>query len=225
MGCNNCQELISDYIDGALELGEQSQVERHLADCESCRAVRDDLLQIIHFSQKLPVQTPSGAVWMRIQTQIEAERPAGFWAFLQSWNAKLRSRHFNMSIPQLAAGALALAIIVSIALVITRRDIPGASETNSQAAAAALSTNLLSNPDLKQMEEQMDKLKETVEQNKIAWSPEIRGTFDRSLLYVDQSLIECRQQLSNNPYDSASQELMLNAYREKMRLLEEFARF
>ena len=54
MVCKQCQELLSEYIDGALELGEQVNVERHLADCEPCRAVRDDLLQIVHFSQRLP---------------------------------------------------------------------------------------------------------------------------------------------------------------------------
>ena len=40
MGCKQCQELLSDYIDGALELGEQVNIERHLGDCEPCRAVR-----------------------------------------------------------------------------------------------------------------------------------------------------------------------------------------
>ena len=76
MLCNDCQDHLSDYIDGALELGEQVRVERHLADCEPCRVVRDDLLQIVHFGRKLPMQTPSGAVWARIQTQISEEQPS-----------------------------------------------------------------------------------------------------------------------------------------------------
>ena len=45
MVCKECQELLSEYIDAGLELGEQVNLERHLADCEPCRAVRDDLLQ------------------------------------------------------------------------------------------------------------------------------------------------------------------------------------
>ncbi|MCI0485472.1 MAG: zf-HC2 domain-containing protein [Blastocatellia bacterium] len=223
MVCNQCQEIISDYIDGSLELGEQVRVERHLADCEPCRAVRDDLLQIIHFSQKLPLQSPSGAVWARIQSSIEAERPAGLRFRFKVWIARLRDRHFDMSIPQLAAGALALAILVSVSLLALRRgDPPSADMADGQ---AGLSTNLLSSTDLQQMEQRINELKETVDQNKVAWTPELRVTFDRSLLYVDQSLIECRRELGNNPADPISQELMLNAYREKMRVLEEFARF
>ena len=223
MICNQCQELISDYVDGSLELGEQVQVERHLADCEPCRAVRDDLLQIIYFSQKLPLQTPSGTVWARIQSSIEAENRAGFRSRFRVWIAGLRDRHFDLSIPQLAAGALALAIVVSVTFVALRRD--NSSAQNMAAEQSVLSANLLSNTDMQQMEQRINELKETVDQNKIAWNPELRVTFDRSLLYVDQSLIECRRELSSNPGDPISQELMLNAYREKMRVLEEFARF
>src|SRR5262249_40938652 len=85
MVCNEYRELLSDYIDGALELGEQVKVESHLADCEPCRAVRDDLLQIVHFSKQLPEHTPSSALWARIQSSIEAEQPAGFWTRAMSW--------------------------------------------------------------------------------------------------------------------------------------------
>ena len=38
MVCKQCQELLSEYIDGALELGEQVNIERHLGECEPCRA-------------------------------------------------------------------------------------------------------------------------------------------------------------------------------------------
>ena len=52
-----------------------------------------------------------------------------------------------------------------------------------------------------------------------------RIAFERNLLYVDQTLVECRHQLNDNPADDVSQELMLNAYREKVRLLEGFDKF
>jgi hypothetical protein len=42
---------------------------------------------------------------------------------------------------------------------------------------------------------------------------------------IEQSLAECRHQLSDNPGDDISQELMLNAYRDKVRLLEGFESF
>jgi anti-sigma-K factor RskA len=223
MVCKQYQELISDYIDGSLELGEQVQIERHLVDCESCRAVRDDLLQIVHFSHQLPQHAPSGAVWSRIEADVLEER--GSWFRTVSWWARLKTRHFNLSLPQMAATAAAVIIAVSAAVLVSRQD---AAQNNAKAIApraSGIEATPLSNPDFQQLEKQINRLSETVEQRKVEWDPELRSAFERNLLYVDQCLAECRHQLNDNPADDVSQELMLNAYREKVRLLEGFERF
>ena len=226
MICKQCQELISDYIDGLLELGEQVKIERHLADCEPCRAVRDDLLQIVHFSHQLPEHAPSGALWARIQSDIAEEQPAGFVARAGAWWARLKTRNFNLSIPQMVASAAALAIIISVGVLITGRNVaPDQSTVASVADVKANNLQRLSNPDIQQLEQDVSRLSETIEQRKSAWNPELRAAFDRNMYYVNQSLAECRHQLNDNPSDDVSQELMLNAYREKVRLLEGFQSF
>ena len=221
MVCTQCQELLSDYIDGALELGEQVNIERHLADCEPCRAVRDDLLQIVHFSHQLPLQSPSPALWSRISSDVESLQ-SGVWSRPQRWLARIRSLNFNLSIPQLAAGAAALVIVISVGVIVSQdsKKIDPVGPSVAQAEVTPLSS-----ADLQQLEKQISTLSETVEQKKTSWDPELRSEFERNLYYVDQSLVECRHQLKNNPADDVSQELMLNAYREKVRLLEGFDKF
>jgi hypothetical protein len=227
MVCYQCQELISDYIDGTLDLSEQSRIEHHLSDCEPCRAVRDDLLQLVHFSRQLPLHTPSGAVWTRIRTQIEAERPSTPWARARSWLDRLHGRHFDLSLQQLAVSAAALILIVSLSVMVFRSNPTDPAQVGGTAAAeeSSLGKNPLSNDDIQQIEHRIDQLKESVEQRKVSWQPELRVAFDRNMYYVEQSLIECRQQLSGNPDDKIAQELMLIAYREKVRLLEGFEKF
>jgi len=226
MICKQCQEHISDYIDGLLELGEQVKIERHLADCEPCRAVRDDLLQIVHFSHQLPEHAPSGALWARIQSDIAEEQPAGLLSRAGAWWAQLKTRNFNLSIPQMVASAAALAIIISVGVLITGRDVaPDQSTVASVADVKANNLQRLSNPDIQQLEQDVSRLSETIEQRKSAWNPELRAAFDRNMYYINQSLAECRHQLNDNPSDDVSQELMLNAYREKVRLLEGFQSF
>ena len=217
MLCNECQELISEYIDGAVELGEQVKVERHLADCEPCRAVRDDFLQIVHFSHQLPEHAPATALWPRIREGV-AELQPRFWS---RWWGGLRTLNFNLSVPQLVAGAAALVIVISIGIIATQRDSPRSADGGVQ------QTNLvpLSNVDVQQLEKQISKLSQSVEERKTSWDPELRTAFERNLYYIDQSLAECRHQLKDNPADDVSQELMLNAYREKVRLLEGFEKF
>jgi putative zinc finger protein len=225
MVCTQCQELLSDYIDGALELGEQVNLERHLADCEPCRAVRDDLLQIVHFSHQLPLHSPSTALWPRIQTGVEELQP-GIWSRPMRWLASIKTRNFNLSIPQMIASTAALAIVISIGVIVARRD-GGRVELSAMNASQLATTDVtpLSNTDLQQLEKQISRLSETVEQRKGSWDRELRIAFERNLYYIDQSLIECRHQLNDNPADNVSQELMLNAYREKVRLLEGFEKF
>jgi anti-sigma-K factor RskA len=221
MICTKCQELLSDYIDGALELGEQVSIERHLADCEPCRAMRDDLLQIVHFSHQLPLQAPASSLWPRIQSDLTELRPR-LWDRPLRWWARIRSFNFNLSVPQMIAGAATLVIVISIGVIVSRRDGPA---INSDTATRLSQVTPLSNADLQQLEKQINKLSDSVEQRKESWDPELRIAFERNLFYVDQTLVECRHQLNDNPSDDVSQELMLNAYREKVRLLEGFDKF
>jgi anti-sigma-K factor RskA len=223
MVCKQCQELISDYIDGSLELGEQVQIERHLAGCEPCRAVRDDLLQIVHFSHQLPQHAPSGAVWTRIQADVAEQR--GPWFRALPWWTWLKTRQFNLSVPQMAATAATLIIALSAAVLFSRPDAAAPQNVKPVVDGVGIEATPLSNSDLQQIEKQINQLSESVEQRKVEWDPELRSAFERNLLYVDQCLAECRHQLNDNPADNVSQELMLNAYREKVRLLEGFEHF
>jgi len=226
MVCKECQEFLSEYIDGGLELGEQVNLERHLADCEPCRAVRDDLLQIVHFSQRLPLQSPSAAVWSRVQSGLEDLKP-GAWSMPLRWWTRIGAFNFNLTLPQTIAAAAVLVIVLSIAVIQTRR---GNSTLPAQTSATSAlispgDVTPLSKADLQQLESQIGVMSQAVEQRKNSWDPEVRNAYERNLLYVDQSLIECRHQLNDNPADDVSQELMLNAYREKVRLLASFENF
>lgn len=224
MICKQCQELLSEYIDGALELGEQVDIERHLRDCDPCRGVRDDLLQIVHFSQQLPMQSPSTALWKRISSDL-AELQPSFWTRRLRWLASIRTLNLSFSVPQLIAAAAALAIVVSIGVIVSRRGDGQPQLSSSFGRLSSTEVTPLSQTDLQQLEKQISQLSVAVEQRKESWDPELRTAFERNLLYIDQSLLECRHQLKDNPADNVSQELMLNAYREKVRLLEGFEKF
>jgi uncharacterized protein YoxC len=126
----------------------------------------------------------------------------------------------------MVAAAAALVIVISVGVIAFRRDTISTSNTLAESMHVSPGqVQPLANPDMEQLEQQINQLSQTVEQKKNAWNPELRAAFERNLLYVNQSLVECRHQLSDNPSDDVSQELMLNAYREKIRLLEGFKSF
>ena len=43
MNCEKCQDLIGDFLDGALSQEDQSTLNLHLEECLSCADVRNDL--------------------------------------------------------------------------------------------------------------------------------------------------------------------------------------
>src|SRR5215212_5473470 len=117
MNCEKCQELLSEFLDGTLGHSEHVAVGAHMAACAACDAAREDFHAIIAVAREargqLFVPTDERALWLRVQAEVEAEsRPAraaraaagaGFWS-------RLFGRRFELSLPQLAAGAAALVV-------------------------------------------------------------------------------------------------------------------
>jgi anti-sigma factor RsiW len=48
------QALLNEYLDSALEPGQQEIIERHLEDCEECRARLSELRQLFVAIEALP---------------------------------------------------------------------------------------------------------------------------------------------------------------------------
>src|SRR4029079_2103015 len=138
-----------------------------------------------------PLQSPASPLWPRIQSGVEELRPS-FWSWPVRWVARLGTLNFNLSVPQIIAGAAALTIVVSIGVIVSRRDgipvgLPGANSFVTPSATPGEVTPL-SRADMQQLEKQISRLSETVEQQKESWDPALRTAFERNLLYIDQSL-------------------------------------
>jgi hypothetical protein len=214
MLCTDCQNQLSDYIDSSLDAGVRSLVEDHLNACSPCRGVLDDLLQIVHFSRQLKGANPEGEMWSRVKTEIEADRSRTMWS-------RFADARITLGVPQLVLAVVVLIVALSAAWLTSRREsvapvVGGSFAANSAHAASVQAT-------IQEIEQRINRLDSIVELRRSSWSPELRSMFDRQMLYVDQSLAECRHGLTATPGDDVYEELMLGAYREKVRLLEEFS--
>jgi hypothetical protein len=122
--------------------------------------------------------------------------------------------------PQLIVAAAFLILLFAGGFVLSPGPQPGTPPVEHRPLAAGSIENAI-----QEIEERTSRLESAVEMRRTAWTPELRATFDRQMLYIDQSLAECRYGLLDKPNDGVYQELMLGAYREKTRLLEEFAEY
>ncbi len=128
MNCETCQELIHDLIDGSITQRDEFTLNTHLRECLDCDSVRQDLASIVGFcrTQRGQYEAPPNeqALWLRIRNSIEAEIPSRVSTNTEtqrSFLSRLLGRSWELSLPQLAASAVAIVLLVSLATVVGLR--------------------------------------------------------------------------------------------------------
>lgn len=86
MNCERIQELIlTDYLDGVLELKVRKELEGHLVNCPQCREFAAAARKVcVEQFEGIVKAEPPQHVWMRIEDTIQQEHPASnalllFW--------------------------------------------------------------------------------------------------------------------------------------------------
>lgn len=230
MNCEICQELIGDLVDGTLSRDDESKLNLHLEQCLNCAEVRADLQSIVGYCRthrgEYTAPPNERALWLRIVNVIEAENqsiangtsaaqpaPVGF---LSRW----LHRSWEVSLPQLAASAAAIIVVVSIATTVGLRRWDS---TRDNVTSSDLTSITQVRDRLWQQRQAIEYWNQRVEVNKARWSQEMRDTFDRNLKVIDEAVNASLSELNKNPHDEVSEEMLNAALNEKLALLREFS--
>ena len=236
MNCEKCQDLISDFVDGALSQTDQATLNLHLEECLDCAGVRSDLQSIVGFcrTHRGEYAAPPNelALWQRIRNVIEADAsatvPAPASANLSRGNfwSDWLNRSWELSLPQLVASAVAIVLVVSLSTVVGLRRYQSGTVAGTKAPATEESLSVAAanvRERVSQQQQLISYWNQRVEFNKARWSPQMRETFDRNLKVIDQAVNDSFESLSRNPHDEVSEEMLNAALNEKLSLLKEFA--
>ncbi|HEX8335896.1 MAG TPA: zf-HC2 domain-containing protein [Pyrinomonadaceae bacterium] len=230
MNCEKCQELLSEFLDGTLGHAEHTSVGAHLAACALCAAAREDFHTIIAVAREARGQlfapADERALWLRVREEVEAEsRPAeaaraaagaGFWS-------RLFGQRFELSLPQLAAGAAALVIAAaSVTALGLRFAVTPERPERAATVRRVVSDDVYPRTYLEPHEASMRYWQQRVEARKATWNPRMRASFDRSVYVLDQSVSDSLNDLRQNPHDEIAEETLNAALRDKIELLREF---
>jgi anti-sigma factor RsiW len=83
MSCERIENRILPYVDGRLKVGEQREVEKHLAGCAACRVRVSEFRAVSGLLDELPQIEPSGAFDARVRARVAAEPvKQSWWAWL-----------------------------------------------------------------------------------------------------------------------------------------------
>ena len=235
MNCEKCQDLISDFLDGALSHVDQSTLSAHLEECLQCAAVHNDLQSIVGFCRthrgEYTAPPNEQALWLRIRNMIEAgARPVvapapapGKQSRSKLWT-NWTGRSWELSFPQLVAAAAAIVLVVSLSTIVGLSRFQSGRSAKSQASILDAGANLaIVREGVSQQQQMISYWNDRVEFNKTRWSPQMRETFDRNLKVIDQAVNDSFDALSQNPNDDFSKEMLNSALNEKLSLLKEFA--
>jgi hypothetical protein len=227
MNCETCQELIHDLIDGSISQTDEFTLNTHLKQCLDCESVRQDLASIVGFcrTQRGQYDAPPNerALWLRIRNVVEAEIPgrvAATPAPRRSFIGRLMGHTWELSLPQLAASAVAIMLVVSLVTVVALRRSAGYAVPTTVTQVAASSEN---DQVWQRQQQVISYWNQRIEVNKVRWSPEMRATFDRNMKFIDEAVANALEDLKRNPHDEVSEQMLNEALNDKLTLLQDFS--
>ena len=239
MHCDECNELLSSFMDSDIDDVRATAVREHLAVCEPCARVCEDLAAIIDICKSEPpdelIPPNSQALWCRINNIIESEiKPEPPLPKIE----EPRRRIWRFTLPQLASAVICIALVSSVLTVVAIRDYraPAADDFTSRSPESQTLTErllakvgLVDTPQrarekrLAEQEAAINYWNKRVEERRSQWDARMREAFDRNLNTINQSVNDYTVILQQNPDDEITGEMLDSALDEKMSLLRQFA--
>ena len=214
------ETLLSEYVEETLGAAERSEVDQHLAGCDACRTLVDDLRSIRAVSASLDHRDPPARAWSRLERAIKLESE-----HRGETTARLKlSRDVYTWLA--TAAAILLAVFVGLryrpATPPTATPTPAvAADTTPGADAAAQSVEA----ELRAAEEHYEKairgLEQVTNAEKGALDTQTAATLQKNLAVIDQAISESRAALRAQPASQPAQDSLLESFKAKLALLQD----
>ncbi len=211
-------ERLSAFVDGDLGRWRASRVAKHLTVCPGCRAEIDGLRALkaalaesIRAEQagEEPARSDSGS-WLKISAQLGAA---------QASDAR-RSRWQRLPMrARLSFAAAAALLTTASGWGFWRAHTRGPSDD-----AVLTQAELQFEGADADFEHALDKLQQVAERERPLFAPDERQRYESALRRVDQDVERYRHRTDAFPADEAAQSQLFTAYRNKVRLYEDYLR-
>jgi hypothetical protein len=218
-------DRLSDYADDELRIEDREAVDRHLAQCEECHQILDEIRAVSSRAGTLTDAPPSRDLWPRIAAEIGA-------ADLRTPNVvQLRpARRFSFTLPQLVAASLALMLLSGGMVWMARlggdrTDFPkiAGAERMTPPNRAAAPMPLPATFAEAHYDEAIADLQQTLEDGRANLDPETIAVLERNLASIDRAIDQCRQALAADPANAYLSEHLVSAQKRKLALLRRAA--
>lgn len=229
MNCENCQNLLSEFLDESLGFAERSDVEVHLQECVVCFHAHRELVSILSFCETVKDDHDSPpnpqALWLRISNIIESEQQNSLGLLRkgkrESWWHRLSNQTLQISFPQMLSGIAAIAVVAALFTAVWLKGFSGSEVNEGNISSVSRTGNIEDR--LRQKQQVIDYWNQRTEQRKAQWDQKTREAFDRNMLILDETVAQYKNALMANPNDEVYKEALDSAINEKIELLKEFS--
>jgi hypothetical protein len=210
-GCYQFELELEAYEEGE----DRPFVGAHTLECGFCRAIVEDLEALRWAARELPLEEPSPAVWSNIRAQLVAA--GAFAEDVTLWHWFRQLDFLRRPIP---VAAFACMVILGCALT-APRNYPEQDTTSAFTALPARppvrSMAFIGDSDA--LEGVVRELEETFRAREGSLAPDLKATYENSLVSLDASIRECSDSLQREPGNSLAHEYLLAAYSQKAEVL------
>jgi anti-sigma factor RsiW len=209
--CSFPSATLSDYVDGELAPEARAQATAHLAECDDCRGLIEDLARLRDTARGLGPITPPDHLWGNIQASLPATPRQTRW--------------------QWAGLAAALVLVTAGAYFFTRLMAPGLPSTLLDRQHAGTS-NASAAPTVETVEQELAKaaahyeaaitqLEAVARQDNNALPADAAAKLQVSLSQVDKFIAESRAALVSEPQNEPARDSLFSALRRKVEILQQ----
>ncbi|HXK11778.1 MAG TPA: zf-HC2 domain-containing protein [Vicinamibacteria bacterium] len=213
MTCQEIDQRLDDFVDGALPAAAAAEVEAHLRTCALCQERERRLRQVIAHAAALPRSvSPPRDLWPEIARRVA---PGRSWSWFPG-----RVRPVALAAAATVVVGLAAALWHGPAPARVRTvEIPAASPRTALVSA----TTPVSDPVLAEAEKDYEAaanaLLEALQQRRARLRPETFDAVVANLEVIDRALAEVRQALVKDPQNPELTRMLVSTHRKKVDVL------
>jgi hypothetical protein len=215
--CSQFDDELEAYLEGEA----RPFIASHSQDCVPCGALLADLQAIRQAARDLPLEEPSRVVWANVRARLEAEGvfspPASGWRQIMSW------RMFPHAVP---VGVLAVLVFLGSFLTLPSSRIQrwGGSDEAVGSPAVAQITSSPAGEDVA-LARVVSDLEGNFRANEASMAPDVKATYEKSLVSLDGSIRECLDSLQHEPRNTLAHDYLVTAYTRKAEVLSSALEF
>jgi predicted anti-sigma-YlaC factor YlaD len=208
-------DRLSEYLDGELTASERTALEAHLMACAGCRTTLEQLRRVVARAQALDDRPPPADLWPAIAQRVGVVRLAA--------RGRPAHRRLSFTVPQLAAAAVALALLSgSAAWLLVRRERVAPPTAKETGTAPALLSAAASASDRRYATQVAD-IERALERGRGQLDTATVRIIEKNLGIIDRAIRDARSALAADPGNAYLNLHLAQEMRRKLELLRQAA--